>query len=225
MTGRLAGARLAASRLAWTPGIAVAVVGAAAGYGIHALFPVVPWLTATLVLGVIAGCIPPARRALDGVLRPGLAVASRRVLRLGIVVLGLQLSLTDIARLGWAAVLLIVGLVAVGFVIMWSLGKLFRLPGDEPVLLAAGFSICGVSAVGAMSAARGSDERDTGTPMAMVTLFGTAAIAVLPALAVPLGLSGAEYGRGVGASVHDVGQVVATAGAAGGAALAAAVVG
>ncbi|HXR44510.1 MAG TPA: putative sulfate exporter family transporter, partial [Pseudolysinimonas sp.] len=199
MTGRLSG-----SRWAWTPGVGVAAVGAAAGYGIHAVVPVVPWLTATLVLGVIAGCIPPARVALDGVLRPGLAVASRRILRLGIVVLGLQLSLVDIAHLGWPAVLLIIGLVVVGFVIMWGLGRLFRLPGDEPVLLAAGFAICGVSAVGAMSAARGSDSRDGGTPIAMVTLFGTAAIAVLPALAVPLGLTGTEYGRWVGASVHDV---------------------
>jgi uncharacterized integral membrane protein (TIGR00698 family) len=191
---------------------------------VHALVPVVPWLTAALVLGVVVGCIPPARRLLDGVFQAGLAIAARRLLRLGIVVLGLQLSLADIARLGWLAIVLIVALVGVGFGIMYLLGRLFRLPGDEPVLLAAGFSICGVSAVGAMSAARRSDAGDSGAPVAMVTLFGTAAIAVLPALALPLGFTGRVYGDWVGASVHDVGQVVATAGTAGAAALAAAVV-
>ncbi len=211
-------------KFAWAPGIALAAVGAAAGYGIHALFPVVPWLTASIVLGVLVGCVGPARSVLDGVLKPGLAQASRRLLRLGIVVLGLKLSLTDIAHLGWLAVLAIIALVVVSFVITWGIARALKLPGDEPVLLAAGFSICGVSAVGAMSAARGTDPRDTGTPTALVTLYGTAAIAVLPALAVPLGLSSGTFGHWVGASVHDVGQVVATAGTAGAAALAVAIV-
>ncbi len=47
--------------------------------------------------------------------------------------------------------------------------------------------------------------------MALVTLCGTLAIAVLPLLQQPLGLGEVEFGRWVGASVHDVGQVVATA--------------
>jgi uncharacterized integral membrane protein (TIGR00698 family) len=211
-------------RFGWLPGIAVAAVGAAAGFGIHALFPVAPWLTASIVLGVVVGSVKPARPALDGVLKPGLAQASRRLLRLGIVVLGLKLSLTDIAHLGWLSVLEIIALLGVSFVITWGIATALKLPGDEPVMLAAGFSICGVSAVGAMSAARGTDPRDTGTPTALVTLYGTAAIAILPALAVPLGLSTATFGHWVGASVHDVGQVVATAGTAGAAALSVAIV-
>lgn len=206
------------------PGLAVAVAGAAAGWLIHALLPAVPWLTAALVLGVVLGCLRPARTVLDGALRPGLAVASRRVLRLGIVVLGLKLSLVDVAGLGWPAVLAIVALVAVSFVVTWGIARLLRLPGDQPVLLAAGFSICGVSAIGAIGGARGSDARDYPVPTALVTLYGTLAIVVLPALAIPLGLDAATFGHWVGASVHDVGQVVATAQTAGSAALAVAVV-
>ena len=212
------------TRAPWLPGLALAAVGAAAGFGIHALLPVVPWLTASIVLGVIVSCIGPARPALDGVLKPGLTLTSRRVLRLGIVVLGVQLSLFDIAKLGWLAIVAIVALVGLSFVITWAIARALKLPGDEPVMLAAGFSICGVSAVGAMSAARGTDPDDTGTPIALVTLYGTAAIAVLPALALPLGLSAGTFGHWVGASVHDVGQVVATAGTAGAAALAVAIV-
>ena len=212
------------TRAPWIPGVALAALGAAAGYGVHALLPGLPWLTASLILGVIAGCIPPFRPALDGPLKPGLALASRRLLRIGIVVLGLKLSLADVAALGWLAILLIVALVAVSFVITLGIGRLFRLEGDQAVLMAAGFSICGVSAVGAMSAARGSDERDQGTPIALVTLYGTLAIVVLPLLAGALHLSHLQFGHWVGASVHDVGQVVATAQTAGAAALAIAVV-
>jgi uncharacterized integral membrane protein (TIGR00698 family) len=206
------------------PGLLLTAVGAAAGFGLHDLLPWFPWLTASLVLGVIAGVIPALRPSLDGVFRPGLAVASRRLLRLGIVVLGLQLSLRNIVALGWLTIIAIVVVVGLSFLLTWLIARAFRLEGDQPVLFAAGFSICGVSAVGAMSAARGSDPDDTGTPIALVTLYGTLAIVVLPLLSGLLGLTHLQFGHWVGASVHDVGQVVATAQTLGTVALAAAVV-
>jgi len=212
------------TRPRWIPGFVLALFGAAAGYGVHLLLPGLPWLTAALILGVLVGSIRPLRTLLDGTLAPGLALAARRVLRLGIVVLGFQLSLVDIARLGWVAILAIVALVIVSFVITWLVGRAFRLEGDQAVLMAAGFSICGVSAVGAMAAARRSPAKDTGTPITLVTLYGTLAIVVLPALAALLHLDERQFGHWVGASVHDVGQVVATAQTAGTAALAVAVV-
>lgn len=208
----------------WLSGLLLAVLGAAAGYGVHAVLPGLPWLTASLILGVLVGCLPPLRPPLDGPLKPGLTIASRRLLRVGIVVLGLKLSLGDIARLGWLAIVLIVALVGVSFLATWAIGKLFRLDGDQAVLMAAGFSICGVSAVGAMSAARRSPEKDTGTPVALVTLYGTLAIVVLPLLSGLLALTKPQFGHWVGASVHDVGQVVATAQTMGAAALSVAIV-
>ena len=211
-------------RVPWLLGLAIALVGSGVGFLLHLAIPTVPWLTVALALGVIAGCIPAARAHLEGSLKPGLAIASRRLLRIGIVLLGFKLALGDIAALGWVAIVAIALLVVVSFTLTWLIARAFRLPGDEPVLLAAGFSICGVSAVGAMAAARGSKQADTGTPIALVTLFGTAAIVVLPALASVIGLDDVDYGRWVGASVHDVGQVVAAAQLAGPAALAAAVV-
>ena len=212
------------TRTPWLTGVALALVGSGVGFLVHLVIPGIPWLTAALALGVIVGCIPAAREHLDGSLKPGLAIASRRLLRIGIVLLGFKLALGDIAALGWVAIVAIALLVVVSFTLTWLIARAFRLPGDEPVLLAAGFSICGVSAVGAMAAARGSKQADTGTPIALVTLFGTAAIVVLPALASVIGLDDVDYGRWVGASVHDVGQVVAAAQLAGPAALAAAVV-
>jgi uncharacterized integral membrane protein (TIGR00698 family) len=208
----------------WLPGVLAALVAAAVGFAVHAVLPVLPWLTASLVLGVIVGNVPALRLTLDRSLKPGLALSSRRLLRIGIVLLGLRLSLVDIAALGWRQIVGIVLLVGVSFALVYALGRAFRLPGDEPVLLAAGFSICGVSAIGAMAGARGSDERDQAAPVALVTLCGTAAIALLPAIAPALGMGGPDLGRWIGASVHDVGQVVATASVGGSAVLAAAVV-
>ena len=218
------------------PGILLALAGAGAAWLVAQWLPVVPWLTAAFVLGVILSSIPPVRQYLDGTLKPGIGFSARTLLRAGIVLLGLELVLADVAVLGIAGVAAIIALVVIAFTATYGLGRLFRLPGDEPVLLAAGFSICGVSAVGAMAAARKRETQpgatasdDTATPIALVTVFGTAAIAVMPALAAgaaALGwpMSPEYFGAWAGASVHDVGQVVATAQSAGVAALSVAVV-
>lgn len=212
-----------ASTLRTAPGLAVAGAAALIAWGISAAVPAIPLLTASVALGILVAQLPAARPALTGVLQPGLSVAAKRCMRLGIVMLGLQLSLVDIAALGWVAILGVIGVLLVTFVVTLGLGRTFRLPGQQPVLIAAGFSICGASAIGAMSHATGSDDEEAATPVALVTLCGTLAIAVLPLLWHPLGFTALEFGHWVGASVHDVGQVVATSQVAGSAALAVAI--
>ncbi len=206
------------------PGLAVALLAVAAGFLVHLLLPEVPQLTVCVVLGVIAGQIPAAVRLLDGPLRAGIATAARRCLRIGVVLLGLQLSFEDVVRLGWPTVLAVIGVTAVAFAGTWAIGRAARLPGREPLLLAAGFSICGASAVGAMAAVTRSEPEEQSRPVALVTLCGTLAIVVLPLAATALHLTTDQFGRWTGASVHDVGQVVATAQQWGTAALAVAIV-
>ncbi|MFJ2743410.1 YeiH family protein [Streptomyces sp. NPDC087440] len=197
------------------PGLTLAVLGVAAAWGIHRIVPAVPMLTAAVVLGIVVAHLPLARTTVRGAARPGLTFAAKRLMRVGIVLLGLKLSLDDVLGIGWATVLMVLAVVAATFFGTWWLGRKMGLPGDQPLLIATGYSICGASAIGAVSEATDSDERDTATSVALVTLCGTLAIAVLPLLHGPLGLTDAEFGRWVGASVHDVGQVVATAQTAG----------
>ncbi|WP_258069644.1 YeiH family protein [Rathayibacter sp. RFBD1] len=206
------------------PGVAACAVSAVIAALLHATVPAVPMLTAAVALGILVAQLPAARPLLSGALAPGLRFSSRSLMRTGIVLLGLKLSLIDIAALGWGAILVVVGIVLATFGLTWALGRALRLPGQEPLLLAAGFSICGASAIGAMAGATRAKEQEQATPVALVTLCGTLAIAVLPALQQPLGLSDVQFGHWVGASVHDVGQVVATAQVAGASALAVAVV-
>lgn len=206
------------------PGVGVALGAVVVAWLIHAVAPAIPWLTAAVALGIVVAQVPRLRGALDGALRAGLQFSSKSLMRIGIVLLGLKLSLSDIAHLGAVAIVAIVAVVVATFFGTWGLGRLLRLPGRQPLLIAAGFSICGASAVGAMSSVTRSKAEEQATPVALVTLCGTLAIAILPALQIPLGLNALEFGRWVGASVHDVGQVVATAQTAGAAALAVAVV-
>ncbi|WP_328393862.1 putative sulfate exporter family transporter [Streptomyces sp. NBC_00390] len=209
----------AVGRPAALPGLVCAALGVAAAWSVHLLLPDIPMLTAAVVLGVVAAHLPRVRGVVRGAARPGLSYAGKRLMRAGIVLLGLKLGLDDIRGLGWASVTMVLGVVTATFLGTWWLGRRMGLPGDQPLLIATGYSICGASAIGAVSDAADSDERDVATSVALVTLCGTLAIAVLPLLQGVLGLDDASFGRWVGASVHDVGQVVATAQTAGPAAL------
>ncbi|CAD6002688.1 YeiH family protein [Agreia sp. COWG] len=204
--------------------MAVAAAAAFVAFLLHLAVPGIPLLTAAVALGMIVAQIPALRPLLDGPLKPGLAVSSRRLLRIGIVLLGLKLSLVDIAGLGLVTIVAIVFVVILTFGVTLLLGRMLGLPGYQPLLIAAGFSICGASAVGAMSAVTRAKDAESATPIALVTLCGTLAIVLLPLARIPLGFDPTEFGTWVGLSVHDVGQVVATAQIVGPVALASAVV-
>ena len=206
------------------PGLALAAAAVVVAAGVHVVVPAIPLLTVCVVLGIAVGQIPAARVRLDGIFAAGIAFSARRLMRIGVVLLGLKLSLIDVAGLGWATFLSTVAVVVVSFAGTWLLGKLFRLPGHEPLLLATGFAVCGASAIGAMSGVVKARNSEQAAPIALVTLCGTLAIFVLPAFWHPLGLDTLQFGHWVGAGVHDVGQVVATAQLAGSGALAVALV-
>jgi uncharacterized integral membrane protein (TIGR00698 family) len=208
----------------WTRGVGVAGLATLVAWGVHAVAPAVPLLTAAVVLGILVGQLPALRPALTGPLKPGLSLAAKRLMRIGVVLLGLRLSLVDIAALGWLTISTTVLIVLITFFGTLWLGRRVGLPGHQPLLIATGFAVCGASAIGAMSGVVKAKDRETATPVALVTLCGTLAIGVLPLLWHPLGLTDLQFGHWVGAGVHDVGQVVATAQIAGSSALAVAVV-
>jgi uncharacterized integral membrane protein (TIGR00698 family) len=206
------------------PGLLTAVVALAFAFAIHAAVPALPAMTLAVVLGLLAANLPCTAVWTAGRARPGLDFAGKHLMRGGIVFLGLKVSLSDVLGLGWLALLLIAAVVVASFAGTYGISRLFRLPAETALLIATGFSICGASAIGAMAAVRRISHRDTVLPVALVTLCGTLAIGVLPLLDHPLQLSTEAFGAWTGASVHDVGQVVATAQTAGPTALALAVV-
>ncbi|MGW4894697.1 YeiH family protein [Kitasatospora sp. NPDC004240] len=202
-----------------TPGLLLAALGVSAALAVHRLLPAVPAMTAAVVFGMAAAHLPGLRPIVRGVAKPGLSLAAKRLMRIGIVLLGLKLGLDDVLGLGWSTVAVVLAVVTATFAGTCWLGRRLGLPGDQPLLVATGYSICGASAIGAVSQAAGSEEEDVAASVALVTLCGTLAIAVLPLLQQPLGLDASGFGRWVGASVHDVGQVVAAAQSGGAGAL------
>lgn len=207
------------------PGLGLAALGAAAGFGLSWLLAQaglrVPALTLCVLVGLALSFTPLARGAGADA---GLTFAGKRLMRAGIVLLGLSVSFTQVVSLGLPMVSAVVALTVVAFAFTYVLARVVGMPGKQPLLMAAGFSICGASAIGAMGQAVRARQSEQGVPVALVTLFGTVAIVALPLAAAPLGVTGSDFGFWSGAAVHDVGQVVATASVAGGAVLSVAVI-
>jgi len=200
------------------------LVAAAAGLGgallAHRFVPAVGVLTWAVALGMLAG----NTRLLPAAAGLALSRLTRRLLRIGIVLLGFSVSFGSIAALGIGTVGLVTGTLMATLAATTWLGNRVGLGRARSLLIGTGFAICGASAIAAMEETAGADEEDVAVGVAMVTLFGTLAMVLLPLLWHPMGLSDAQFGVWAGASIQEVGQVVAAAGAGGAAVVGVAVV-
>ena len=200
--------------------VAVLALGLGGAFLGHRLVPAVGVLTWSIGLGVVAANVGILPRRVGA----SLARVTKKLLRVGIVLLGFSVSFGSIAALGLPLIAVVaVSLVGTLVVTTW-VGRRMGLSPSRSLLIGTGTAICGASAVAAMEETAAADEEDVTVAIAMVTLFGTIALLLLPLLQGPLGLSGQQFGAWAGASVHEVGQVVAAASPAGAAVLATAVV-
>jgi uncharacterized integral membrane protein (TIGR00698 family) len=204
--------------LALSPGLVAAAVGTAVAFGVNTLLPAVSALTVAVVLGVVVGPLLPEAT------REGLGWATKKFLRLGVVLLGLQLGLGQVFGLGAGTVLAVVVTVLVAFSGTLALGRVLGVSRGLSLMVATGFSICGASAIAAMDSVTDADKEDVATGVTLVTLYGSAAIVLVPLVGRGLGLTDVQVGAWAGLSVHEVAQVVAAASPAGAAAVAVAVV-
>lgn len=200
------------------PGLVLVAAATAVGRVVGSLVPAASALVVGVVLGVVWRTVAGVRPALA----PGLLVARTWLLRAGVMLLGLQLAVAGVLGFGPAVLAVVLLSVAATFACTWRLGR--RLGPRRALLLATGVSICGASAVAAVNTVADGDEEDVAAAVTAVTVLGTLAIGVLPLLAWLFGLSDRDFGIVTGASVHEVGQVVAIGGAAGGLVLQVAVV-
>jgi uncharacterized integral membrane protein (TIGR00698 family) len=177
-----------------------------------------------VLVALILGLLVANVTSVPAVAQPGLATSSGALLKVGIVLLGFELVLQDILSLGGRALaVVIIVVLATFFGTRWA-GRRLGLSNGLSLLVATGFSICGVSAIAAARGVTDAEEEEVTYAVALVTLCGSLAIVVLPALRNPLGLDEHAFGIWVGASVHDVAQVVATSSAVGSVAVASAIV-
>ena len=197
------------------PGLVVcAVIGAASIAAGKAITGLSPMLVA-VVLGTLWRNLAPVPTYLE----PGIAVSAKRVLRWGVVLLGLQLSLPTILALGLGVLLIVACAVGITFFATLAIGRVLGVDRDLRILIAGGFSICGAAAVAGVQGAVRATEEKVAAAVALVVLFGTLMIPAMPLVVRLVGLGAGDAGTLIGGSTHEVAQVVAAAGIAGGGAI------
>ncbi len=193
----------------WAPGLLLGTAVAASAFGLRATgLPGVTDLS-PLMLAILIGMAVRNLLGRPEAAKSGLGFALRAPLRLGIMLLGLQVTLGEILGIGWAGLALLAFALASTFLVTLWLGARMGVDPGLAQLLAAGTGICGASAIVATNTVTRASDESVAYALATVTLYGTIVMFAYPLVAASLPLSHAGYGLWTGASVHEVAQVVA----------------
>jgi uncharacterized integral membrane protein (TIGR00698 family) len=202
-------ARLRTGAAAVLPGLALTSAIAAAGFALR-FIPGVSVLS-PMILAILIGIgfhniVGTPDRA-----KAGIKFSLRRILRFAIILLGLQLTASQVAEVGLTGVAVIVTTLVATFVFTKWFGRVLGVQHKLAELIAAGTSICGASAVIATNTVTGAHDEDVAYAVACVTVFGSIAMFLYPLLPGLLHLTPHAYGLWTGSSIHEIAQVVAAA--------------
>jgi uncharacterized integral membrane protein (TIGR00698 family) len=143
--------------------------------------------------------------------RPGIDMASTRLLRVGVALLGLRITVGEIVSLGWHTVAMVIAGIALTMAFGMAMARWLGLGSRFGVLSGGAVSICGASATLAISSVLPKDEesdRDASFVVISVTALSTVAMIVYPMIAHMTGLDPRAAGIFFGGTIHDVAQVV-----------------
>lgn len=141
----------------------------------------------------------------------GIRIASRHILRFGVALLGLRITIGEVMDLGWPVLALVLVSVAATILLGGLVGRAFGLGNNQSILSAGAVAICGASAALAIASvlpAHKDHERNTILTVAGVTALSTIAMIIYPVFVTYLHYDHSTAGIFLGATIHDVAQVV-----------------
>jgi len=191
--------------------LGIVLTSAVAGISVwlHSL-PVIGTFSA-LILAIVVGMAVRNSVGVPTAASAGIAFCLRKVLRLAIILLGLQISFVQVAQVGCQGLGIVAVTLAATFAFTVWLGNKIGVDKKLAQLIAAGSSICGASAVIATNVVTKGLDEDVAYGVAIVTLFGSISMFLYPGLEHLLLLTPKAYGLWAGASIHEVAQVIAAA--------------
>lgn len=158
----------------------------------------------TIVLGLLVRNIAGLPEAYE----PGLRFAVKRILRFGIALLGLRLSLVAVGEIGLTALPIVIVCIVTALLLVTWFSRWLRLPPRLGSLIAVGTSICGASAIVATAPAIDAEEDEVSYAVACITFFGMAALFAYPFLSHWLFAGDPrQAGFFLGTAIHDTSQV------------------
>jgi len=194
-------------------GIGLAVfVSVAAGYvanwfGVAVLgFAKSP--VSAIMMAIVLGMLIANVVKLPESIQPGLKFCTSFILRIGIMLLGIRLSLTGAGQFTLVALPFVIAAIAIGLFTVGLLGRYMGLSRQLSGLIAVGTSICGCTAIVATAPLIKANESEVSYAIACITVFGLAAMFFYPVLAHQVFATQPELaGLFLGTSIHETAQV------------------
>ena len=138
----------------------------------------------------------------------GFAFSIKYLLKLGIIFLGIRLSISDILLYGSQGLLVIIPCIAISIFIVSNLRKYFQVSDNLSLLIAVGTSICGATAIVALAPAINAKKEEISYAIANITVFGLIAMFLYPFLGfIVFNDNSLAVGLFLGTSIHETAQV------------------
>lgn len=189
------------------PGLGLIAAVVAVAFQIHNFQPAISPLALCVAFGILIANLG----SWPAFANEGTTLASKRLMRIGVALLGAQVSVISLQAIGIKGVITVILVVSFTIFGILALSRLFKMTGELGLLIGVGFGVCGATAVAAIRPQTRATQEETSYAIALISLCGTLSIFVLPFLGHLMGLSDQTFGAWAGAAVHDVGQVIATA--------------
>jgi uncharacterized integral membrane protein (TIGR00698 family) len=194
--------------------------GFAQGIGITLLIAIVakylaqlPFLSimGQLVIAILIGMVWRATVGVPAQTIAGTNFASKKLLRLGIILLGMRLNLVDIVKAGPKVLVMAAIVITFTLIVVYALTRLYKVEKKLGMLTACGTAICGAAAVIAIGPQVKAKDEEVAVSAAIVAILGTIFTLAYTLLYPVLNLSPYEYGIFSGATLHEIAHVIAAA--------------
>ena len=191
------------------PGILLCLAIAAPSWFLGKLFPVAGGPVVAIAVGIIvaaaASCHKPPRINVDA----GIAFTSKKLLQYAVILLGFEMDLFHVARVGGQSLYVMLFTLAAAFATAWGVGKMLKIAGNTTTLIGVGTAICGGSAIAATAPVLRAKDEEVARAISTIFLFNIAAVFIFPALGRAMNLDDADFGMWAGTAINDTSSVVA----------------
>lgn len=168
-------------------------------------------LISPILVVIVVGILIRNLITIPGIFTPGIRFCLQKLLRLGIILMGIRLSIIDVFNIGIWGVLIVIVCVLTGLLVTTYFGRLLKIPVRLATLIAVGTGICGASAIVATAPGIGAKDEEVTYAVANITVFGIIALIAYPFIAHWLfGSDITMIGLFTGTSIHETAQVAAS---------------
>lgn len=202
--GGRSGGSLLKTILNKVPGILLAALIAIPAWFVGKAFPII----GSPVLGILFGMILAFWKR-PAVFDDGVKYTSKKLLQYSIVLLGFDMNLFNVFKVGSQTLILMCFTLTAAFVTAYIAGRLMKVDGRIATLIGVGTSICGGSAIAAAAPVIHADDEEVAHSISTIFLFNVIAAFLFPFLGHLLGMNDHSFGLWAGTAVNDTSSVVA----------------